>query len=106
MRTLMITCLVAANRARVLDSDLGRRVEQLLLSPNFVLLIKRHMETRDNQPILASIPTALDAIAAREARREDPTVQEDLRLARALISAVLSEQTDAMGGTGAADVAR
>lgn len=93
----MITCLIAANRARVLDSEQGRRVEQLLLAPNFVLLIKRHMETRNNTPILASIPTAVDAITAREARREDAVVLDDLRLARALLVSVLDEQADARG---------
>lgn len=88
MRTLMMTCLVAANRARVLDTDQGRRVEQLLLNPNFVLLIKRHMESRGGEPLLETIPKALDIIIAREGERSAETAA-DLRLARELLQALV-----------------
>lgn len=94
MRQLMLICLIAANRARTLATEQGQRVEQLLLAPNFVLLIRKYCETHSGEPILASVPVALERIRANEAKGADPVMAGDVVIARDMLIQVLAERKE------------
>jgi|GEM_PF-6819103 len=94
MRQLMLICLIAANRARTLATEQGQRVEQLLLAPNFVLLIRKYCETQAGEPILASVPVALERILANEAKGADPVMAGDVLIARDLLVQVLADREE------------
>jgi hypothetical protein len=98
MKKLMILCLVASNRLRLRGDPDSIRIAQLLIEPNFVLYIKKFAETKDGEPILASIPKALEAIASMLRKREDLIGEQDVQVIKGMLTELVNQGPSAPAG--------